>query len=344
MRRTTSRRRSSRSGATSSAGASAPRSCATRRSSSATSSSAPSAQRPGDLDAAVSGQRARSVLDHDPRSVDRPPFPNNQIPARASIRSPPGARLSAAPADLSGDEQLPLQHPGRSGREEGRLPLDQSSAATRTCTSATATRNRGQAFAAAASRRRRQRVFGRRCRYVDQQQLGRRAQQGLVAEALSSIRIGANSISWTSEIPDQALNGIGIPGVAEVEPGFSQMSITGYPNWGVTNTPNYDTSTEPPGDRRHHLDAGRAHGEGRRAGELAARPAFSARSARAASSTSTASTPEIRSPTTFSATHRRRASRSGRSSSSARATRTSSRRTTGVSHSVSPSTPACATR
>jgi hypothetical protein len=59
---------------------------------------------------------------------------------------------------------------------------------------------------------------------------------------LSSIRVGANSIAWASEIPDQALRGIGIPGVAEVEPGFSQVQITGYPSWGVTNTPNYDTS------------------------------------------------------------------------------------------------------
>jgi hypothetical protein len=59
---------------------------------------------------------------------------------------------------------------------------------------------------------------------------------------LSSIRVGANSIAWTSEIPSQSLNGIGIPGVGESQPGFSQLAITGYPSWGVTNTPNYDTS------------------------------------------------------------------------------------------------------
>ncbi len=49
----------------------------------------------------------------------------------------------------------------------------------------------------------------------------------------------------------------------------------------MTNTPNYDTSTEPAGLRRPHLDAGCAHAEERRPGELAARPASSARSVRA---------------------------------------------------------------
>ena len=59
---------------------------------------------------------------------------------------------------------------------------------------------------------------------------------------LGSIRVGANSLAWASEIPPQSLNGIGVPGVAEGQPGFTQVAITGYPNWGVSNTPNYDSS------------------------------------------------------------------------------------------------------
>ena len=63
---------------------------------------------------------------------------------------------------------------------------------------------------------------------------------------ISAIRVGANSIAWASEIPDQSLRGIGIPGVAEVAPGFSQAAVTGFPSCGVTNTPHYDTSTNRP--------------------------------------------------------------------------------------------------
>ena len=63
---------------------------------------------------------------------------------------------------------------------------------------------------------------------------------------LSSIRVGANSIAWASEIPDETSRA-SASGVAEVRARLLQISITGYPSWGVTNTPNYDTSTESPG-------------------------------------------------------------------------------------------------
>ena len=51
---------------------------------------------------------------------------------------------------------------------------------------------------------------------------------------ISSVRVGWNGIAWDNVLPDQALNGIGIPGVDESNPGFSQIAITGYPTLGVT--------------------------------------------------------------------------------------------------------------
>ena len=59
---------------------------------------------------------------------------------------------------------------------------------------------------------------------------------------ISSVRAGANEIAWTNILPEQALNGVGIPGVNESNPGFSQINITGYRVLGVTNVPNQDDS------------------------------------------------------------------------------------------------------
>lgn len=61
---------------------------------------------------------------------------------------------------------------------------------------------------------------------------------------VSSIRAGWNDLAWTNYFPDQSLTGIGIPGVPIVNPGFSQMVITGYPSLGVTNVPNADDSQD----------------------------------------------------------------------------------------------------
>jgi hypothetical protein len=59
---------------------------------------------------------------------------------------------------------------------------------------------------------------------------------------VSSIHAGWNYLDWANGFPGQKLTGLGIPGVTEVYPGFSQMLITGYPNLGVTNIPNWDGS------------------------------------------------------------------------------------------------------
>jgi len=61
---------------------------------------------------------------------------------------------------------------------------------------------------------------------------------------VSSIRAGWNDLAWTNYFPSQSLTGIGIPGVPIVNPGFSQMVITGYPSLGVTNVPNADASQD----------------------------------------------------------------------------------------------------
>jgi hypothetical protein len=59
---------------------------------------------------------------------------------------------------------------------------------------------------------------------------------------ISSVRGGWNEIAWTNLLPDQTLKGVGIPGVNESNPGFSQINITGYRALGVTNVPNNDNS------------------------------------------------------------------------------------------------------
>ena len=61
---------------------------------------------------------------------------------------------------------------------------------------------------------------------------------------LSSIRAGWNDLAWTNYFPGQSLTGIGIPGVSNANPKFSNIVITGYPNLGVTNVPNADASQD----------------------------------------------------------------------------------------------------
>jgi hypothetical protein len=61
---------------------------------------------------------------------------------------------------------------------------------------------------------------------------------------VSSVRAGWNDLDWTNYLPNQSLTGIGIPGVATANPGFSEMVITGYPSLGVTNIPNADASQD----------------------------------------------------------------------------------------------------
>ena len=59
---------------------------------------------------------------------------------------------------------------------------------------------------------------------------------------VSSIRVGWNGIFWENVLPDQPLKGIGIPGVNESNPGFSQIAITGVRTLGISNVPNNDDS------------------------------------------------------------------------------------------------------
>ena len=59
---------------------------------------------------------------------------------------------------------------------------------------------------------------------------------------ISSLTAGWNYVYWENILPNQTLRGLGIPGVAETNPGFSQMSVTGYPTLGVSNIPNTDGS------------------------------------------------------------------------------------------------------
>jgi hypothetical protein len=61
---------------------------------------------------------------------------------------------------------------------------------------------------------------------------------------VSSIRAGWNDLAWTNYYPNQPLTGVGIPGVPTVNPGFSEMVITGYPDLGVSNVPNADASQD----------------------------------------------------------------------------------------------------
>jgi hypothetical protein len=64
------------------------------------------------------------------------------------------------------------------------------------------------------------------------------------ANVVSSIRAGWNDLAWTNYFPNQSLTGVGIPGVPTVNPGFSEMVITGYPDLGVSNVPNADASQD----------------------------------------------------------------------------------------------------
>ncbi|MEQ1887318.1 MAG: hypothetical protein ABL967_19800, partial [Bryobacteraceae bacterium] len=59
---------------------------------------------------------------------------------------------------------------------------------------------------------------------------------------VTSVHAGWNYIYWVNSIPDQKLRGLGIPGVDETNPGFSQIAITGFPTLGVSNIPNSDGS------------------------------------------------------------------------------------------------------
>jgi hypothetical protein len=57
-----------------------------------------------------------------------------------------------------------------------------------------------------------------------------------------SVRAGWNYLYWNNVLPPQKLTGLGIPGVNETNPGFSDIVITGLPPLGVTNVPNTDIS------------------------------------------------------------------------------------------------------
>jgi hypothetical protein len=59
---------------------------------------------------------------------------------------------------------------------------------------------------------------------------------------VSSIRAGWNRLLWNNFFPNQNLTNVGIPGVSANYPGFSDISVTGYQDLGVTNVPNQDGS------------------------------------------------------------------------------------------------------
>ena len=59
---------------------------------------------------------------------------------------------------------------------------------------------------------------------------------------IGSFRVGYNRLDWDERVPDQDLRGVGIPGVDETHPGFSQTAITGYRSLGISNVPNDDDS------------------------------------------------------------------------------------------------------
>jgi hypothetical protein len=58
---------------------------------------------------------------------------------------------------------------------------------------------------------------------------------------VSSIRAGWNYLYWNNTMPSQNIDGLGIPGVAQL-PGFADIVINGLPALGVTNVPNTDES------------------------------------------------------------------------------------------------------
>ncbi len=59
---------------------------------------------------------------------------------------------------------------------------------------------------------------------------------------VSSVHAGWNYLFWNNFFPSQSLTSVGIPGVTARYPGFSDISITGYQDLGVTNVPNQDGS------------------------------------------------------------------------------------------------------
>lgn len=61
---------------------------------------------------------------------------------------------------------------------------------------------------------------------------------------LGSIRGSWNRLDWSEAFPHQTLTGVGIPGVATVNPGFSEIAITNFAPIGVSNVPNSDDSQD----------------------------------------------------------------------------------------------------
>jgi Carboxypeptidase regulatory-like domain len=59
---------------------------------------------------------------------------------------------------------------------------------------------------------------------------------------LSSVHVGWNFLRWNNVFPNQKLKGIGIQGVNESQPGFSDLQISGYRELGINNVPNLDVS------------------------------------------------------------------------------------------------------
>jgi gas vesicle protein len=59
---------------------------------------------------------------------------------------------------------------------------------------------------------------------------------------VTSLHVGWNYLNWINELPSQPLTSVGIPGVPDNIPGFSQTVITGYQTLGITNVPNMDGS------------------------------------------------------------------------------------------------------
>ncbi|AXC11877.1 Oar protein [Acidisarcina polymorpha] len=59
---------------------------------------------------------------------------------------------------------------------------------------------------------------------------------------LGSLRLGWNRLHWNESYPRQNLTGVGIPGVATTNPGFSEILITNFTTIGISNVPNTDDS------------------------------------------------------------------------------------------------------